>query len=216
MAISRLRCFWIGVTLVLPTLFLSQSLYADTVNNKINYIVDGKVVPGWTAITGDPEKWWSPLTELKGQSGSGKLVLEPAQFKTPGDAFRLTWVPRKEVHAQFSLGGNPIDLKSFENAGVLVIAMRVLSSPDKAVNIAMRCGDKCEGKIDISKNLKKLKKEEWVSLPIALNCFSMMGADLSKIATPFEISTDGKLNIEISSIRLERLAPDEKGCVAEK
>ncbi len=216
MAISRLRRFFVGVSLALPVALLSQSLYADAVNNKINYIVDGKVVSGWTAITGDPEKWWSPLTELKGQSGSGKLVLEPAQFKTPGDAFRLTWAPRKELHAQFSLGGNPIDLKSFENAGALVIAMRVLGSPDKAVNIAMRCGDKCEGKIDISKNLKKLKKEEWISLPIALNCFSMMGADLSKIATPFEISTDGKLNIEISSVRLERLGPDEKGCVAEK
>lgn len=214
MAIPRLSRF--GVLLALSTALLSHSLYADAVNNKINYIVDGKVVSGWTAITGDPEKWWSPLTELKGQSVSGKLVLEPAQFKTPGDAFRLTWVPRKELHAQFSLGGNPIDLKAFENTGALVIAMRVLSSPDKAVNIAMRCGDKCEGKIDISKNVKKLKKEEWILLPIALNCFSMVGADLSKIATPFEISTDGKLSIEISSVRLERLGPDEKGCVADK
>lgn len=214
MAIPRLSRF--GVLLALSTALLSHSLYADAVNNKINYIVDGKVVSGWTAITGDPEKWWSPLTELKGQSVSGKLVLEPAQFKTPGDAFRLTWVPRKELHAQFSLGGNPIDLKAFENTGALVIAMRVLSSPDKAVNIAMRCGDKCEGKIDISKNVKKLKKEEWILLPIALNCFSMVGADLSKIATPFEISTDGKLSIEISSIRLERLGSDEKGCVADK
>jgi hypothetical protein len=216
MNIANLKRFIAGVLLALPAAVLSPSLYADAVNNKINYIVDGKVVAGWTAITGDPEKWWSPLTELKGQSGSGKLVLEPAQFKTPGDAFRLTWAARKELHAQFSLGGNPIDLKALENAGALVIAMRVLSSPDKAVNIAMRCGDKCEGKIDISKNLKKLKKEEWILLPIALNCFSMVGADLSKIATPFEISTDGKLSIEISSIRLERLGPDEKGCVAEK
>lgn len=216
MAISRLRRFWCVVSLALPAVLLSQNLYADAVNNKINYIVDGKVLTGWTAVTGDPENWWSPLTELKGQSGSGKLVLEPAQFKTAGDAFRLTWAPRKELFAQFSLGGNPIDLKSFENAGALVIAMRVLNSPDKVVNIAMRCGEKCEAKVDISKNLKKLKKEEWVSLPIALNCFSMMGADLSKIATPFEISTDGKLSIEISSVRLERLGPDEKGCVADK
>jgi hypothetical protein len=214
MAITRLKRFVIGVSLALPAAFLSHSLYADAVNAKMNYILDGKVVSGWTAITGDPEKWWSPLTELKGESGSGKLVVEPAQFQAPGDAFRLTWAARKNIFAQFSVGGNPVDIKSFENAAVLVINMRVLTSPDKAVNVAMRCGDKCEAKVDISKNLKKLKKGEWVAFPIALNCFAQAGVDLSKVATPFEISTDGKLSVEIATVRLEKLSPDEKGCTA--
>lgn len=213
MAITGLKRFVIGVSLALPATFLSHSLYADA-NPKMNYILDGKVVSGWTAITGDPEKWWSPLTELKGESGSGKLVLEPAQLKVPGDAFRLTWAPRKNIHAQFSLGGNPVDIKSFESAAALVINMRVLTSPDKAVNVAMRCGDKCEAKMDISKHFKKLKKGEWVAFPIALNCFAQAGVDLSKVATPFEISTEGKLSVEIATIRLEKLGPDEKGCAA--
>ena len=215
MAITRLKRFVVGVSLALPAVFLSHSLYADTVNAKMNYIIEGKVISGWGAVTGDPQNWWSPLTELKGASGSGKLTIEPAQFQVPGDAFKLTWAPRNPIPAQFSLMGNPVDLKSLENIGALVINMHVLTAPDKPVNVAMRCGDKCEAKIDISKDLKKLKKSEWVSFPIALNCFALAGVDLSKVATPFEISTDGKLSLEITTIRLEKLTPGEKGCVKE-
>lgn len=211
MAITNFKRF--VLSLALPATFLSQGVYADA-NPKMNYLLEGKVVSGWTAITGDPEKWWSPLTELKGESGSGKLVVEPGEFKSPGDAVKLTWAARKNVHAQFSLGGNPIDIKSLENAAALVISMRVLNLPDKPVNIAMRCGDKCEAKVDVSSNFKKLKKGEWIAFPIALNCFSQAGVDLTKVATPFEISTEGKLSVEIATIRLEKLGPDEKGCVA--
>lgn len=215
MAIIGLKhCVMAASLLALPAVLLSQAALADAANTKMNYVLAGKVVEGWTPITGDPEKWWSPLTELKGESGSGKLVVEPAQFQAPGDAFKLTWAPRKNVQAQFSLGGNPIDIKSLESAAALVINMRVLSAPDKPVNIGMHCGDKCEAKVEISQNLKKLKKGEWVAFPIALNCFALAGADLSKIATPFEIGTEGKLSVEITTIRLEKLAPNEKGCVA--
>ncbi len=213
MAITGFKRFVITISLALPAIFLSHSLYADA-NPKMNYLLDGKVVSSWTAVTGDPDKWWNPLTELKGESGSGKLVVEPGEFKTPGDAVKLTWVARKNIHAQFYVSGNPVDIKSLENAAVLVISMRVLNMPDKPVNIAMRCGDKCEAKVDISKNLKKLNKGEWVAFPIALNCFAQAGVDLTKVATPFEISTEGKLSIEIATIRLEKLGPDEKGCVA--
>lgn len=215
MAITGFKRFVVGVSLALPATFLSHSLYADA-NPKMSYLLDGKVVSGWTAITGDPEKWWGPLTELKGESGSGKLVVEPGEFKTPGDAVKLTWGAHKNIYAQFSLGGNPIDIKSLENAAALVISMRVLNLPDKPVNIAMRCGDKCEAKVDVSSNFKKLKKGEWIAFPIALNCFSKAGVDLTKVATPFEISTEGKLSVEIVTIRLEKLGPDEKGCVAPK
>jgi len=212
MANSTLRSFCSIVLFALPLALTSHRLHADDINNKINYIIDGKVVSGWTAVTADPGNWWNPLPELKGVSGSGKLTVEPAQFKTPSDAFRLTWVPRNDTFAQFSLSGNAINIKSLEDTAGLMIDMRVLTSPDKPVMINMRCGDKCEGKFDISKFLKKLKKETWVTLPVALNCFSKAGADLSKIATPFEISTQGKLSIEISNIRLQRLDPDDKGC----
>jgi hypothetical protein len=212
MAITSFKRF--VLSLALPVTFMSHSLFAD-VTPKMNYILDGKLVPSWNASTGDPEKWWSPLTELKGESGSGKLVIEPAEFKTPGDAFKLTWIARKKVTAQFSLGGNQIDIKSLENNAALVISMRLLTSPDKPVNIGMSCGDKCkQGKVDVSSTLKKLKKGEWIAFPIALNCFSTAGVDLSKITSPFEISTEGKLSIEITNVRLEKLGPDEKSCVS--
>lgn len=213
MAITRFKRFLIGISLIIPATFVSHSLYADA-NPKMNYLLEGRVVSGWTAATGDPDKWWNPLTELKGESGSGKLLVESGEFKAPGDAVKLTWTARKNIHAQFYLSGNPVDIKSLENAAVLVISMRVLKSPDKPVNIAMRCGDKCEAKVDVSSDFKKLKKGEWIAFPIALNCFSQAGVDLTKVATPFEISTEGKLSIEVSTIRLEKLGPDEKGCVA--
>jgi hypothetical protein len=108
--------------------------------------------------------------------------------------------------------GSPIDLSNFENQGALVIDVKVLVKPDKDVTIGMDCGYPCGGKLHVRPNLADLKKDQWSSLPIPLNCFTKEGMDLKKTNGPFTISTNGKLSLEITNIRLQKLAEGDKGC----
>lgn len=181
-------------------------------NSKINYIVDGQIVNGWTMQLGDPENWSVPVVDRNGKSASGKLTVEPADFQGKGDAIRFSWAPRKQVRASVALYGTALDLSPFENTGALVLDVKIEVKPDKNVSVSMDCGHPCRGEIEVGRNLANLKKGQWSSLPIALNCFTKAGLDIKKIYGPIVIATDGKLTMDVTNVRLQKLMEGDKGC----
>src|SRR5690606_11529352 len=134
-------------------------------------------------------------------------------FQDTGDALQLTWSSRKKGQGSFGIYGGPIDLSAVKDAASLTIDMKVEVRPDKDVSIGMDCGYPCRAAIPARKILREFPVGEWFSLPIPLNCFKGDEFDLSKINGPFTISTEGKLTVTITNIRLERLAEGETGCV---
>ncbi len=210
-------------TLALASLILCvNSISAQTpdnakpkLNSKFYYIHEGKVVDGWSLNLGDPTNWSTPVTDRKGKSASGKVAVEPSDFKTKNDAITITWASRSEEKGTFAIYGADIDLSTAENTAVLVIDMKVETSPNKEVSIGMGCTYPCEGMVSMGKPLKKLEKDKWQSLPIPLNCLTKAGLDLKKINGPIVISTEGKMKLSITSIHLEKLQEGDASC-AEK
>lgn len=192
--------------------FGSTAEEAKKINSKLSYIVDGQITEGWNMQLGDPENWSVPVVDRNGKSASGKLTIEPADFQAKGDAIKFTWAPRKQVNATVALYGSALDLSQFENTGALVLDIKIDVSPDKDVTLAMDCGYPCRGELHIRKNLADLKKGQWSSLPVALNCFTKAGLDLKKVYGPFVIGTDGKLTMEVANVRLQKLMDGDKGC----
>jgi hypothetical protein len=84
--------------------------------------------------------------------------------------------------------------------------------PDKDVTFGMDCGYPCRSEMHVSAMLKDLKKDEWTTFPIPLNCFTKEGLDIKKINGPVVISTEGRLGLTITNIRLQKLPEGEKGC----
>jgi hypothetical protein len=177
-----------------------------------NYLLNGLPVEGWTMIVGDPNNWWQPIKDLPAKSGSGKLTVEPSNYLGQNDALKLSWAPRKEANALFTISSGAIDLKAMTNQVALTFDIKVDVMPDKDVIVSMGCGDKCTGELHLRKTIADLKKGEWTTMPIPLNCFSKEGADLSKINTPVSIATAGKMTIEIANVRLLKLADGDTGC----
>lgn len=205
-------CFYIS--LVTTTLML-QSYAADkpAPNPNFVYLKDGKPVTGWGLQLGDPDNWATPVDSSRNaKSATGKISIEPADRVDKGDALKVLWSPRKDVKGVIAVYGSTIDLSKFENEGALVFDMRMDMKPDKNVTIGMDCGYPCRSEMHVSKILKDLKKDEWTSLPIPLNCFTREGLDIKKVNGPFVISTDGKLGLTIANVRLEKLPEGEKGC----
>jgi len=197
------------------TLSLQAVQAADkpTINPNFNYISDGQAVDGWGIQLGDPENWSTPVdTGRKAKSAAGKVSVEPVDRAERGDALQISWSPRKAIKGVFSISGSPIDLSKFENEGAIVFDMRLDMKPDKDVTFGMDCGYPCRGEMHVSKILKDLKKDEWTTMPIPLNCFTKEGLDIKKVNGPIVIATDGKLKITIANIRLQKLPEGEKGC----
>lgn len=190
---------------------------ADTAKPAVNpnfvYMQDGQPVSGWGMQLGDPENWATPVdASRKAKSASGKISIEPIDFKATGDALKISWSPRKAVKGVFAISGSAIDLSKFENEGAIVFDMKMDMKPDKDVTFGMDCGYPCRSEMHVSAMLKDLKKDEWTTFPIPLNCFTKEGLDIKKITSPVVISTDGRLGLTITNIRLQKLPEGEKGC----
>lgn len=203
-----------------PAIFLcSLPSISHAQNGNLNpnhfYLVKGELIQRSIAL-GDPSNWNINLQGREGKSASGKLTVAPVDFQAKGDAIQLTWSKKQKVVGSFGLYGNAIDMSKFKDAASLTIDMRVDVKPDKDVRVGLNCGYPCQADVSINRMIKTMPKGEWFALPIPLNCFKSDNFDLSKIAGPFTIATDGKFTVSITNIRLEKLPEGEKGCVEEE
>ena len=80
------------------------------------------------------------------------------------------------------------------------------------MRVGIDCGYPCRADLVINKMIRSMPKGEWFSLPLPLNCFNSDNFDLSKVAAPFTISTEGKFTVSVINIRLEKLPEGDKGC----
>lgn len=89
----------------------------------------------------------------------------------------------------------------------LVLDVKVDAMSDKPIMLNMNCeseGDaagSCRGAIDIAPTLQQAKSQDWRSVSMPLSCMQKQGVDFSKIVVPFEMLSDGQLDISFANIR---------------
>lgn len=199
--------------LTVALLFCCGSLMAQEQSNpKYVYFTQGQTPGGWQWVLSDPANWWKPIEDSGGESEGGKLSLSFAESDQLPGAVKLQW-GGGDKWGGATITGETIDLSAFEHAAELVIALKVESRVPSSVNVKLTCGEDCEAEVNIADDLKKVKRGQWVALPLALDCFAEIGLDLSKINSPFAIGTQGKLELHIADISIGRMADGDQGCV---
>jgi beta-glucosidase len=170
-------------------------------------IFKGKAVEPWKMLLVSEQQ----ATEINANSKSlpgisyrtvDKLVQE--------DSFRLESTGNKNVGVKFISGnGFREDLSSeLERNATLTFTVLRDSNIVQPVYVSMNCetiGDtqsSCQARIDIQKELASLPLGEWQDISISLHCFADKGVQLSKVAMPFELRTQGMVNLSINHIRL--------------
>jgi beta-glucosidase len=170
-------------------------------------IFKGKAVEPWKMLLVSEQQ----VTEINANSKSlpgisyrtvDKLVQE--------DSFRLESTGNKNVGVKFISGnGFREDLSSeLERNATLTFTVLRDSNIVQPVYVSMNCetiGDtqsSCQARIDIQKELASLPLGEWQDISISLHCFADKGVQLSKVAMPFELRTQGMVNLSINHIRL--------------
>lgn len=199
-----------------PALMLAApASAAESINPTHIYLLNGKPVSPWGLSLGDAANWSVPVRDEQGESEGKKIAASPTVFNEEHKALSLVWNGRKKEYGSFGIFGAPIDLSAYKDAVALVLDIRVDRKPDKAVSLGMDCGYPCQGKMNIQRLLQKAPAKQWFSLPIPLNCIKGDNFDLTKINAPLTLGTDGRLEVSLLNVRLEKLQEGDASCKEE-
>lgn len=147
--------------------------------------------------------WKFELTNVTMETVDAGGVQEAGRkLMWPGDAAGTVTV----------IGKEPIDLKRQANGDLsLFIEYRIDAKPTAPVQLSMRCGEGCAASLDVTEQLNAAKVGEMTTLKVKLVNFREHGADMGKISHPFVLTTHGKLQLTIKTLRL---VSDPAGAVA--
>lgn len=129
-----------------------------------------------------------------------EVKVETLQFDNQTEAKRISWSGLGLFAAQGAfVSPIPVNLTI---DGALQFDTLVTLAPKSKVVIAMECGDNCTGAVDMTATFTRLVGASRKTIKIPLACFTLMGADLNKVKTPFSVRTDASFvaafgNIEI-------------------
>ncbi|HEX6100712.1 MAG TPA: exo 1,3/1,4-beta-D-glucan glucohydrolase [Thermoanaerobaculia bacterium] len=99
--------------------------------------------------------------------------------------------------------GKPVSLTLETNMGkALAMHVMVESRPTQPVSLSMGCGELCGGDVDVTSLLNGLPLNQWRTIHVPLRCFAAKGADMSRVTTPFRVSTEGAMTLRLADIEL--------------
>jgi len=102
----------------------------------------------------------------------------------------------------------PRDLRAYSNSdSALSLSIKVEQSVSKPLWLGLACQGDCRQQVDIAK-LVNTRLAEWQNVSISLACFAGEPMDFGKIAMPFYLSTDAKVDISFSDVVIKATAND--------
>jgi beta-glucosidase len=153
------------------------------------YFARGATPPGWTL---EPNGG----ATVKAIDRRGQEDTRLVTFTGAGEqAFTLT-------------AAQPLDLSRETNGQLsLLVDYRVDQKPSAPVFVSLE-----PVRIPVAGALAGAAAGQWQTLTIPLGCFARAGADMSKVAKPFALTTTGRLQIAISDIRVASAAVPQDKC----
>ena len=166
---------------------------------------DGGPLNPWKLYIGDGTDPQVPAPGALAVSADGQRLKVRAQDRrVQEDARSARWHHEGGAARVYLAADAPVDLDRESNGGMaLAFDIFLEEAPTQAVQLSMGCGDGCSGDLDITATLGALPLESWQTLRFSMSCFVDKGADMTKIDTPFQITTEGTLALRFSDVRLD-------------
>jgi beta-glucosidase len=165
--------------------------------NVERYFAAGRALSPWVMAISDGGGA-RPIESGPTTSPSGVLTVRSVDLAAQEDAKLFEW--NGNGQAGVAMSGPTADLgRQLNNAFALAIDWRVDAPPAKRAVLSF--GDKG---LDVSDIMRAAPAARIGTTTIPLRCF--VGADFSKIGSPFALATDGALRVTIAQIRLEPIS----------
>lgn len=166
------------------------------------YFVRGTVAPGWTLNISDDAGENTSVSGVAGGALAKNISVSKTDHRAQEDARRLHWRGTGPASAWLH-ASTPSDLSREGNDDVLLVAtIRIAAKPAGPVQIGIRCGQGCAGRVSLDGLLGSLPTESWTRIAIPLKCFMRAGADLARVTDLFELTSASELDLSVSGIAL--------------
>ncbi len=176
------------------------------------YFRGGSVAP-WRLYVGDERNWAvKTVGGITSTWDRDNLVVTVVDRELQEDARAARWAGY-DLAILYLEAAPAVDLTP-EASDCMVLAFDVMveEAPSAPVYAAMRCGEGCEGRVDITETLARSPVGEWKTMKLRLRHFGDSGADLSHITAPFLLATEGSLALRFADVRLEGTAEGDLPC----
>jgi len=166
-------------------------------------LFESSIKPPWKAVISDSD---SSSTMTSSIIENKAVYLRTIDRNVQEDARRVIFNGKEQGKLAF-ISSFATDLTQHKDAkSTLKLTVRLTEKAsfrsEQGVYLSMACGEKCQGRVDISKKLASMKVNEWQTLNIDLQCFEKAGADMSQITSPFVLSTSAQLNIDFTDVSI--------------
>ena len=176
------------------------------------FFAAGALAPGASWQLADGEAAGHDVGSLPSGTLAKGIALSATDHLAQEDARRLRWQGAAPARAWLQLDA-PQDLSRESNAGAsLVFMIKPDAAPAGSVQVGLRCGAGCVGRVALDKTLASLPQGKWTSVGVPLGCFEKAGADLTRVDGVFELSSATALDFSVSRVALENVSTHPVDC----
>ncbi|QNM81867.1 glycoside hydrolase family 3 protein [Sphingomonas sabuli] len=154
-----------------------------------DYFARGTLPPGWTFAASD------------------SVAISAIDRRAQEDSRRIDFAGGAAQSVRLQ-AAQPIDISREANAELSVqVEYRVDRAPDAPVTLGV------DGvSVPVTDALRKAPPGEWQLLTVPLRCLKTAGANMGKVGAPFVLSTNGKLTVVVSDVRVASAAVPQDVC----
>ncbi len=175
--------------------------------NVERYFAAGRTLSPWAMTVSDAGAA-RPVEGAPVTSPAGALSVRSVDLAAQEDAKQFVWSGRGS--GTVVIAGPAADLsRQLNNAFALAIDWRIDSPPANRVSLSF--GDRA---LDVTPLLRSAPRGRVSTTAVPLRCFASAGADLTRVGTPFSLSTDGAFGVTITRVRLEPITSGDT-CLAQ-
>ncbi len=178
----------------------SEELAGATKSDITSMMMAGVAQSPWVMGAVDA-RGYRALGDSRGKSLAETLDIVATDRAAQEDVRQLTWTGP----ASFLISTNPVDISRQANGDMAVqFDYRVESAPAGAVMLGGTCkaDEPCDGLIDVTDGMKAAAGKGWKTANIKLSCMGEAGADMSRIASPFNLRSEGAFIVSLSKIMI--------------
>lgn len=170
--------------------------------DKILKIFDNRPLDPWQLIIADGH---NNTVAVTGSTASlATISLRAVDRNVQEDSRRLQWNGTGRGSAGFYSQSRTDLVPYLEANAALLVDVKVDESPTADVRLGVFCGQDCVAEKSITENLQAAPQKEWITLSIALKCLATDRAKMDMILSPFYLVTEGKLDLSLYNLRIEK------------
>lgn len=170
--------------------------------DKILKIFDNRPLDPWQLIIADGH---NNTVAVTGSTASlATISLRAVDRNVQEDSRRLQWNGTGRGSAGFYSQSRTDLVPYLEANAALLVDVKVDERPTADVRLGVFCGQDCVAEKSITENLQAAPQKEWITLSIALKCLATDRAKMDMILSPFYLVTEGKLDLSLYNLRIEK------------